>query len=65
MHDNELCDLHATPNLIWIIKFIYFKRDETGMSFGMHKGKEICTEDDGVHTWNKQTSFKTLALMED
>jgi hypothetical protein len=33
--------------------------------FGMHKEKEKCTEGAGVHTWNKQTSFKKLALRED
>jgi len=24
-----------------------------GMSFGMHGGKEKCTEGAGEHTWNK------------
>jgi hypothetical protein len=35
------------------------------MSFGMHGGKEKCTEGAGGHTWNKQTSLKTMDLMEE
>jgi len=36
-----------------------------GMSFDMHGGKGKCIEGTGGHMWNKHTSLKTLALMEE